>query len=488
MATNMIKPNSKPNTNQQAPHAGLMPTPLIAVLIFTFVGSLGTGAITNGFSFIATQGLGYERKMNLLLALVLGASYIAGALLSGKLVKSARYTPRTLLAILLVLIAIICQLPMLAKLFAPHHLQRQYLEYAVWLLIIVFSPATGVFWPIVEGYLSGGRQGKDLRSSIGRFNIVWSAALVISFWLMAPLLKDHPFLILSLLGLCQLALIIVLRWFPTHPPKHLPIQPETATIQTSDQPNTNNQPVPEVYAQLLILFRVLLIASYIVLSALSPLLPIVEAELGVDVQWKTPLASAWLISRLFLFIFFERWHGWHGRWWTPWTGMACMLVGFAGAVGSPIIQSATGSFAAGIAMLIFGLVIVGIGIAMTYYGALYYAMAIGNTQTHPNADTDSDTNHQADASVEAGGKHEAVIGLGYTIGPLCGILALQSAQSPTGPSDDAFRFTLIALVSGAVLIATVLGIVLIRRSKLNQANSGSIAQAIEPPFDPPSPH
>lgn len=416
-----------------------MPTPLVAVLALTFLGSMGTGAVTNGFSFIASQGLGYGRKMNLLLALVLGATYIVGALFVGRLVArlaihKAGISPRTLLAIALVVIALACQLPMLAQHFAP-----ELTEPALWAFIVIFSPATGIFWPIVEGYLSGGRSGKTLRSAIGRFNIVWSIALVFSFWLMAPLLGHNPFLIFSLLGVLQLLMCAVLRWFPHHPPSHLP---------------DDHEPHPEVYVALLTMFRVMLIASYIVLSALSPLLPIVEDKLGVDVQWKTPLASVWLTTRVFLFIFFERWHGWHGRWWTPWTGMGLMLVGFSVCMLSPV----AGDW--GLGTLMLGLAVMGIGIAITYYGALYYAMAVGNAQT----------SNQSNGQVNAAGKHEAVIGLGYTLGPLCGLLGLWISDG----DPDAFRIWVILLVSGSVVVSTVLGWGLIRRDRTRLSSTASI--------------
>lgn len=264
------------------------PTPLWAVLVFTFLGSMGTGAVTNGFSFIASEGLSYDRKMNLLLAFVLGGAYIVGALISGRLVgklalQKSWLSPRWLLAFALVIIGLACQLPVLAQKFAP-----ELLEASLWVFIMIFSPVTGIFWPIVEGYISGGRSGKALRSAIGKFNIVWSGALVLSFWLMAPLLRDYPFLIFSLLGMLQLLMCALLIWFPACPPKHL---------------QEHREPTPDVYVPLLTIFRVLLIASYIVLSALTPLLPIVEDKLGIDVEWKTPLASAWLTSRVLLFIF-----------------------------------------------------------------------------------------------------------------------------------------------------------------------------------------
>ena len=58
------------------------------------------------------------------------------------------------------------------------------------------------------------------------------------------------------------------------------------------------------------------------------------------------------------------------------------------------------------AVAIIGLILFGIGIASVYVGALYYAMEVGA------------------AAVDEGGKHEALIGAGYTIGPLCGLAAV----------------------------------------------------------------
>ena len=399
------------------------PAPLLSVLTLTFLGSLGTGAVTNGFSFIASEGLGYTRTMNLLMALVLGASYIGGAYASGPVVRrlsdrGGRMTPRGLLGVVLVIIGAACFLPLLAQRLAP-----SLMEAALWALILIFSPMTGVLWPIVESYISGGRREKALRSAVGKFNIVWAGALVVTFWGMAPLLEEHPFVILALLGGAHLLMCVVLLWFPAYPPRHL---------------DFDQEPVPMDYARLLTLFRVLLIASYIVLSALSPLLPIVEDRLGVPVHWMTPIASAWLTSRVLVFVVLERWHGWHGRWSMPWVGMGLMLVGFAACMLSPMLGSDVGTI-----VLIVALAVTGCGIAITYYGALYYAMAVGN------------------AEVDAGGTHEAMIGMGYTLGPLFGLCSV----GLSGNSDDAFRLWVIVLVSAGVIGFTLVGWRLLRRSR-----------------------
>ena len=318
---------------------------------------------------------------------------------------------------MLIVIGCVCFLPMLAQWYAPH-----LLEAALWVLILVFSPMTGILWPIVEGYISGGRREKALRSAVGRFNIVWSGALVVAFWGMAPLLREHPFIILALLGVAHFLMLTLLIWFPKYPPRHLDME---------------HEPVPPVYTRLLTLFRVQLIASYIVLSTLSPLLPIVEDKLGVAVHWKTPIASAWLTSRVLVFFLLERWHGWHGRWAMPWAGLGLMLLGFAACMLSPMFNGA------GTPVLIVALAITGCGIAITYYGALYYAMAVGNSE------------------VDAGGKHEAMIGMGYTLGPLMGL----GSYGLSGGGDDAFRLWVIVLVSVAVFASTLIGWQMLRRTR-----------------------
>ena len=64
-------------------------------------------------------------------------------------------------------------------------------------------------------------------------------------------------------------------------------------------------------------------------------------------------------------------------------------------------------------LLIIGLVLFGAGMGATYYVALYYAMSVGR------------------AEIDAGGKHEAFIGMGYMAGPLVGLSYLQIADSGT---------------------------------------------------------
>ena len=378
------------------------PASVPLVLWITFLGSMGTAVVTTGIAFIADKGLGYSGRQNLLLALALGGVYIPAAYFSGPALlramrRSRRITTRRVLVGLMLVLTAVAQLPLVAHVFF-----NQYTEAALWVMGIVFMAATGVQWPIVHAYLSGGRRGRAQRSAIGKFNITWATALVLAFWSMAPLLKHHPFVIVSVLGAVHLVIAVIVLMLPDEPAKHV----EDDSLEEGD---------PELYRQLLVVFRTMLIASYVILSVMTPLLPSIETKLGLPAIWWTPVASTWLVVRIVFFALLERWHGWHGRWLVPWVGMGTLVIGFAIAMIAPMVGPYAGSSlpnelgqhefnALGLMVLMSGLALAGVGISLTYYGALYYAMAVGG------------------ADVEAGGKHEAFIGVGYTAGPLCGLI------------------------------------------------------------------
>ena len=384
---------------------GSQPASIPLVLLITFLGSMGTAVVTTGIAFIADQGLGYSGTQNLTLALALGAAYIPAAYFSGPAISRAikrtahsriRITTKRVLVGIMVLLTLVAQGPLIASVYFPERT-----ELAIWIMGIVFMSATGVQWPIIHAYLSGGRSGKPMRSAIGKFNITWATALVLSFWSMAPLLESHPFLIVSILGGIHLIIAFLVMRLSDEPAVHI---------------EQEHEPHPPVYVPLLTVFRMMLIASYVILSVMTPLLPSIETKLGLPELWWTPVASTWLVVRIVFFALFERWHGWHGHWWVPWVGMSALVIGFAIAMIAPMLGTSGLETlnTAGLLTLIAGLSLAGVGIAITYYGALYYAMAVGGSD------------------VDSGGKHEAFIGVGYTLGPLCGLIGGALYQGGAG--------------------------------------------------------
>ncbi len=398
--------------------------PLWPILAVVFFGSLGTGVVTNGIYFITEHGYRFTPRDNYLLGIVLGVTYIAGSLGAGPILRclaaSERATARAAVGLIFMLLGLLCGIPLLFRGATS--------AWPLWLLIVLYTPLTGVLWPLMESYVSGGRRGHALRRAIGVFNYTWAGAIIPAYLLITPLLKGdetpgaaasgaplRPAVGIALLGVTHLLTIALLTKFTREPGRHLALEHESH---------------PPSWARLLATFRILLPTSYIVLTALLPFLPHAFDRLGVPTQWHMFLAATWLAARVGTFVVLERWHGWHGRWYPVVLGGVLLLLGFGVTVLAPSVpEPGAGALAATAA----GLACFGIGMAIIYSGALYYAMEVGN------------------AEVEAGGTHEALIGLGYTAGPLLGLVAVGAEASGWLPA----RSFEIALLAAVALVAVV---------------------------------
>ena len=198
---------------------------------------------------------------------------------------------------------------------------------------------------------------------------------------MAPLLKVSPLGVFLGLGIVHLLCLPFIAMLPPQPRPHGMAAVEDAVGEAA------------LAKRFLHSFRGLLFVSYVLVSLLIPRMPERFTEFHLDVAWHTPLAAVWTITRLGTFILLERWHGWHGRLRTPVWSTATLLIG-----------SALAYFGGGPITIALGLMILGIGAGGAYCGAIFYAMDVG------------------DAQVDAGGKHEALLGSGYAAGPIAGLL------------------------------------------------------------------
>src|SRR5690606_31898270 len=139
--------------------AGERPAPLGLVLLLTFLGSMGTGAVTNGIYFITNSALHYGRRENLWLGVALGVTYLGGAAFAGSMLRLVRRSPkvstRAVMAGILALMGVACLVPLAAQYLAPTLLGP-----AVWARVLVYAPATGGLWAGLGPYISGGRGGQ----------------------------------------------------------------------------------------------------------------------------------------------------------------------------------------------------------------------------------------------------------------------------------------------------------------------------------------
>lgn len=387
-------------------------SPLWAVFAFTFANSLGSGVVTNGIVFMAKNGYGFSDRDNSWLMVLLGVTYIVGALGTQPLVRWLRghgVGTRGLLAGLMVAAAVLCAVPQ-----GVLWLGGGRAAWTVWLLVGLYSPLTGVLWPLVESYVSGGRSGTVLRAVTSRWNIVWSSAVVVATFGISPFVESSPAVTILLLGAVHLLCLGLLWFLHREPAPHL-----------ADE----HEPHPPVYAKLLVTFRLLLPMSYIVSSALGPYLPSAMDALGVKVERQAMLAASWLVARVLVFIGLNRWHGWHGRWYPAVLGGMLLVGGFGAAVFAKPVGS--------VGLLVAGLAMFGTGMAVVYSGALYYALEVGQ------------------AEVEAGGKHEALIGTGYTVGP--GILLAAGYAVSTGVlPEERFEPVVLGVVGAAAVVVALM--------------------------------
>ena len=136
------------------------------------------------------------------------------------------------------------------------------------------------------------------------------------------------------------------------------------------------------------------------------------------------------------------WSGWHGRKLPILLAIAALPVGFALVLLGP-----------GIASVIVGEVLFGAAAGFLYTAALYYAQVVQN------------------ASVDAGGAHEALIGLGYALGPGAGLIGTTLAQG-AGPCSAAYTQGMSIATLPLVVVCSCAALwQLLRRSETKVASS-----------------
>jgi MFS family permease len=214
----------------------------------------------------------------------------------------------------------------------------------------------------------------------------------------------EPRMAIVVLGLLHAVAIVPLMRFERFPGAH-DVEQSHASIQ------------PE-YPLLLHAARMLLPLSYVLNAAMSPLLPYLFTRIDLPQQFETTVASTWMWVRIVAMAIMWNLGFWHGKWGTLLLGGISMTLGFGIAVLVPSLP-----------LLILGLAIFGVGMGIIYYAALYYAMAVGR------------------AEVDAGGTHEALIGAGYTVGPLTGLIGVSATSAAHTAGWQVW--------DGAILVAVV---------------------------------
>jgi hypothetical protein len=254
-----------------------------------------------------------------------------------------------------------------------------------------------------------------MRRALGIWNLVWTGAVAASLVSMAPLVETNARMMLAVVGVLYVVALVVTLRFPRQPAAHDDAEAHAA--------------IGREYPFLLASARMLLPLSYVISSAVNPLLPYLVETLRVPVFWATPVASTWAVCRVATIALMWKVPFWHGRWGTLLAGGLAMSAGFALVVTSTSLWQ-----------LLVGLAVLGAAMGMVYYAALYYAMTVGK------------------AAVDAGGKHEALIGAGYAAGPVAGFAGRGVANAaaemgrPLAPGFGVVAVVWLLIAIGAIAV------------------------------------
>jgi hypothetical protein len=161
-------------------------------------------------------------------------------------------------------------------------------------------------------------------------------------------------------------------------------------------------------------------------ATLAPVLPHRLAAVGAGAVSASVVAATWMAARFLTLLFMWRTGFWHGRWGTLLAGGAALALGLATVLLAPTLGG-----------VVVGLALFGTGMGLTYYAALYYSLAVGH------------------AAVDAGGSFEALIGVGYCLGPLLGLLGYGLAGVGVGAAD--VTTAVLAEITGAAVAVAAFG-------------------------------
>ena len=329
---------------------------------------------SNFLFFYMKEHFGFGELENLLLAAFNGLVYAIAAWKGGAFAQRFGYTR----ALYVGCIGFACA--MLAGLVL-HTVSAHIVIFAAWTISVCF------IYPAIEAIVCEG-SGTKLPDMVGIYNIIWAAGSAISYFTAGMILERFGMQSLFWVPLSLVALEIIILSAVLYIFRNRKIFSIAApATRFAERPIEGKR-----FMQMAWLANPL---SYVAINTVLPLIPSISAKMGLSTGAAGIVCSVWMFARLGAFALLWRWTGWHYRFRWLAGSMLVLLVSFT------VLILARSVPVMVVAQLCFGL-----SIGLIYYSSLYYSM------------------NASEAMGALGGMHEAMIGAGLFLGPLCGAGAI----------------------------------------------------------------
>jgi hypothetical protein len=398
------------------------------VFVIEGIGSMGGTMFTVGISFYTANRFGWGLRENFRLAATQGAVYVAGALLAGRVAARMPHQRATLL--LHGMMALLCAAGTAAGGAGA--------VLAVVAVLLAYTFTSAVAWPILESLTVLGTSGPGLARRLAIFNVVWPVVGAATIAVSGRVIEVFPAGVFLFPAVAHAVAVVCATWAA-------PVVSKADSGSDIEPQLTEGHLVPEpellrVRKLALWVSRLGLPATYAVIYGLMPLMPALPAMQRLDTANQTLVTSAWLAARWLAFIGLAVSAWWHTKPLAMVAAAVLMLVAFLGITVAPS-QIWGGSVSPGIdlaAILLWQLAL-GAALGMIYSGSLYFGMVL------------------SEGSTEHSGYHEALIGLGWILGPAAGAVTEFFRPNDLQAGIVAVGFVIAASVGCVVVASAVAG-------------------------------
>jgi hypothetical protein len=377
--------------------------------------SVAGSLFTVGLPFYTHYRFGWGALENLLLGAGQGIAYSLGALSAEAVAR--RLGRRTALLSAYALLALMAGATAAA---AAARVTWAFVGVVVGVVAVM-----GATWPMVESLVCDGADAPELSRRLGRYNVTWAVTGAVSLAASGAVIQYAPgWAFMAITGTVFLGSLVLIARLRSEDGSEL----RSGVGARAPEQSEVTPELAQQRRQALWLSRISLPATYVVVYSLVPMLPSLPAMHRLSPTVATLVASVWLAARAGTFVVTGRTTFWHSRPSLLVHSSVLMLVAFLGVI-VPAAASGLGVGVA-IALMIPAEIALGLSLGTIYAGSLYFGMVLSQ------------------GSTEHGGYHEALIGLGQTLGP-----GLAGAMLWLRPGDLWASVGAVSSILGASLLA-----------------------------------